>query len=157
MNAESAKENEDLTEQEAQNQGSGQDSSSEELTDNVCLGPGPLLCEAREHLGLNRAKVGQELGLTETAVKKLEKNHFDRFPNSVYVRGYLKNYAKILGKSESAIIEIYDRFCAENNLESGKSTLEPVSKKKRLGTGVKMSIGIALCAICATFFIFFSP
>lgn len=96
----------------------------EDDSQEVIAGPGVQLCEAREKLGFNRAKVGQQLGLTETAVKDLEKNYFDRFPSSVYVRGYLKNYAKMLGISEFRIIENYDRFCLENNLDSGKSTLD---------------------------------
>jgi len=129
--------------------------STEIQTKVPCVGPGVCLCEVREQLGLNRAKVGQQLGLTETAVKDLEKNYFDRFPSSVYVRGYLKNYAKILGESESEIIEIYDQFCKENNLDSGKSTLDPLPEKKCLSNLAKFFIGIAAACIAVTLYIFF--
>lgn len=123
--------------------------SEEESISPPCIGPGPCLCEVREQLGLNRAKVGQQLGLTEAAVKDLEKNRFERFPSSVYVRGYLKNYAKTLGESESEIIAIYDQFCEENNLDSGKSTLEPLPEQKGLGVTAKILIGIAICCAIA--------
>ena len=119
------------------------------------VGPGVCLREVRENLGLNRAKVGQRLGLTEAAVKDLEKNHFERFPNSVYVRGYLRNYAKTLGESETEIIEIYDRFCEANNLDSGKSTLAPLPEKTGPGLAAKVLISLVAVGILATAVSFF--
>ena len=121
----------------------------------ACIGPGACLCEAREELGLNRAKVGQQLGLTETAVKDLEKNHFDRFPSSVYVRGYLKNYAKVLGKSETEVIEIYDRFCLENGLDSGKSIMDPAPENTASSHLTKIIIGLLIVGIIAALVTFF--
>ena len=86
--------------------------------------PGQYLLTAREKSGLNRARVGQALGLTETAVKNLEINGFDLFPGSVYVRGYLKNYARLLGSSEDELIALYDRYCAEHQLDNGRTTAD---------------------------------
>ena len=62
--------------------------------------------------------------LTETAVKNLETNAFDLFPGSVYVRGYLKNYARLLGSSEDELIALYDQYCAEHQLDNGRTTAD---------------------------------
>lgn len=86
--------------------------------------PGKYLLTAREKSGLNRARVGQALGLTETAVKNLEINDFESFPGSVYVRGYLKNYARLLGSNEEDLIALYDRYCTEHQLDNGRTTAD---------------------------------
>lgn len=109
--------------------------------------PGLYLSDAREQRGLNRAKVGEKLGLTETAVRDLEQNQFDRFPSSVYVRGYLKNYTKILGEEESDLIELYDQYCLEHNLNAGRSTMNPTPKKTGLGKTAKMLFGLAAVVV----------
>ena len=113
----------------------------------ACVGPGTRLREAREKLGLNRAKAGQQLGLTETSVKDLETNHFDRFASGVYVRGYLKNYAKMLGESEEEIIRIHDQFCLEQNLDSGKNTLNPLPERTGPGRLAKALIGLGIVMV----------
>lgn len=82
--------------------------------------PGDSLCKAREQLGYNRAAVGQQLGLTEKAVKDLERNQFDRFAGALYVRGYLKNYAKLLTINEDDIMVLFDQYCVDNHLDLDK-------------------------------------
>ena len=128
---------------------------SQECTKATVVGPGVRLREAREELGLNRVRVGEQLGLTQAAVKNLEKNHFEPFPNSVYVRGYLKNYAKTLGQSETEIIEIYDRFCEANNLDSGKNTPAPLPEKPGSDSPAKALIGLVVVGILAMAVSFF--
>lgn len=111
------------------------------------LTPGKKLCELREGQGLNRARVGQLLGLTETAVKDLEKNKFENFPGSVYVRGYLKNYARIMGVSEDDIIALYDKYCLDHGLDTGKSTMEPLPESSGVGGTTKIIFGLVILVV----------
>jgi len=112
--------------------------------------PGKYLLTEREKAGFNRASVGEALGLTETAVKNLETNGFELFPSAVYVRGYLRNYAKLLGTKEDQLIAIYDRYCADHQLNNGRSIadlkLMPASqgytKKIIIWVGSLLTIGI---------------
>lgn len=104
------------------------------------VSPGKYLLTEREKAGLNRARVGQALGLTETAVKNLETNGFELFPGSVYVRGYLKNYAKLLGTEEDELIAIYDRYCADHQLDNGRSTADLSSMPASKGNTWKIVI-----------------
>lgn len=114
--------------------------------------PGQYLLTAREKSGLNRARVGQALGLTETAVKNLETNGFELFPGSVYVRGYLKNYARLLGSSEEELIALYDQYCAEHQLDNGRTTADLSAMPSSQGnnrTIVTVTITILVIAVLA--------
>ena len=119
--------------------------------------PGKYLLTEREKAGLNRARVGQALGLTETAVKNLETNGFELFPGSVYVRGYLKNYAKLLGTEEDELIAIYDRYCADNQLDNGRSTADLTSMPASQGDTKKIIFWVgSILAIGIIAFVAFS-
>jgi|GEM_PF-2669055 len=116
--------------------------------------PGKYLLTAREKSGLNRARVGQALGLTEKAIKNLETDGFDLFPGSVYVRGYLKNYARLLGSDQDELIAIYDRYCADHHLSNGRSTADLTSMPASQGNNRKViTVVIAILVVVLAFIV----
>lgn len=97
--------------------------------------PGAFLAEKREAAGLSRARIATELGLTETVVREIEDNEFDKFPAGIYVRGYLRNYSKILGFEEQELMDIYDQYCHEQGLlqparRSERTPMDPEDRQK---------------------------
>ena len=58
---------------------------------------GAVLAAAREELNLSIAEVARHLKLSPAQVEALEAGAFDRLPGRVFVRGFLRNYAKLLG------------------------------------------------------------
>jgi len=132
--------------------------SGQERVKQAMLAPGTLLCDAREKRQLNRAQVGHYLGLTETAVKNLERNRFDAFPNGVYARGYLKNYAKYMDLDVDELVKLYDQYCVENGIDRlhNKAGSEPKSSPKR-GVGSKLLwFLVLLLAAAVAYFVFFN-
>jgi cytoskeleton protein RodZ len=73
-------------------------------------GPGEILRRAREAKGLDVPAVAVMLHLAEKKLKALEADDFDLLPESVYVRGYLKNYARFLGEPIAPILDAYARL-----------------------------------------------
>jgi cytoskeleton protein RodZ len=59
--------------------------------------PGAMLAAAREELNLSVADVARHLKLSPAQVEALEEGAYDRLPGRVFVRGFLRNYAKLLG------------------------------------------------------------
>ncbi|MBA3505084.1 MAG: helix-turn-helix domain-containing protein [Betaproteobacteria bacterium] len=57
---------------------------------------GPLLAEAREAAGLTLATVAQQLKLAPRQVKALEEDDFAHLPERTFVRGFVRNYARLL-------------------------------------------------------------
>lgn len=120
-------------------------SSSKEFVDTeetaeaeeVLADPGGMLSIAREAQGISIARIARELGLTESAVKALEANKHDHFPAGIYVRGYIKNYCKVLELNPDNIMEMLEEFITRNGtLASHGSNYDPLgefgrgSKKK---------------------------
>ena len=73
-------------------------------------GPGTRLSGARQAKNLTVAKVSQQLHLDPRLVVALENNDYDHLPEPIYVSGYLRNYARLLGLSEEEIVGAYQQL-----------------------------------------------
>ena len=58
---------------------------------------GSVLASAREELNLSVADVARHLKLSPAQVEALEDGAYERLPGRVFVWGFLRNYAKLLG------------------------------------------------------------
>ena len=58
---------------------------------------GAALASVREELNLTIDDVARHLKLTPAQVEALEEGAYERLPGRVFVRGFLRNYAKLLG------------------------------------------------------------
>lgn len=70
-------------------------------------GPGSQLRKARERQGLEQAKVAAQLHLSQSLIQALEWDDYEKLPSAVFVQGYLRNYARLLGVNEDAVIRAY--------------------------------------------------
>jgi cytoskeleton protein RodZ len=69
---------------------------------------GAVLAAAREELNLSVAEVARHLKLSPAQVEALEEGAFDRLPGRVFVRGFLRNYAKLLGVDPQPLLSRID-------------------------------------------------
>jgi len=69
--------------------------------------PGLSLARARQEKGLAMDEVATRLHLSAAQVQSLEENDFESLPEATYVKGYIKNYAKLLGIDPAALIASY--------------------------------------------------
>jgi cytoskeleton protein RodZ len=70
-------------------------------------GPGSQLRRARERSQLELSTVASQLHLTESKLKALEEDDYEHLPDPVYVQGYLRNYANLLGVSVDSVLQAY--------------------------------------------------
>lgn len=70
-------------------------------------GPGERLRVAREQRDLSVEQVGQRLNLEARQVRALEEDDWARLPEPIYVAGYLRNYARLVGLPEQEIVGAY--------------------------------------------------
>ncbi|GAA4896846.1 RodZ domain-containing protein [Ferrimonas pelagia] len=70
--------------------------------------PGPMLKHAREQAGLSTQQVAQRLNLRHSVVVGLEQDTFEPGMSITYIRGYMRNYARLVGLDEQRLNEALD-------------------------------------------------
>jgi cytoskeleton protein RodZ len=68
---------------------------------------GTLLRMERERLGLSQAQITEMTRMRTPVVEAIEKEAWDSLPPPVFVRGFLRSYAKVLGLSQEVVIDLY--------------------------------------------------
>ena len=59
--------------------------------------PGQLLAAERERLGLAPADIAQRLHMSVWQIDALERGDYARLPSGPFLRGFMRNYAKVVG------------------------------------------------------------
>lgn len=78
---------------------------------NTPNGPGCRLQAARQAANLSIEAIAEALHLTTQMVAALEHDDYTKFAGHTFIRGYLRNYARLMGLSPDDIIALF------NNLE----------------------------------------
>lgn len=82
--------------------------TSPSVTEFFSPGPGERLRAARLSMGFDLAKIASELHLTSDVVERLEADRYDGIGARVFVRGYLRNYARIVEVPVDSILRQFD-------------------------------------------------
>ncbi len=76
------------------------------------LNPGAMLSEARKALSLSQEFISSKLNLKVSLVEDIENDIFDPLMPVTFIRGYLANYAKLVGVEVEDILASYDALDA---------------------------------------------
>jgi cytoskeleton protein RodZ len=66
--------------------------------------PGVMLRQAREARGLTVADVANRLRMGNRQVMDLEAGHFDNLPEGTFLRGFARNFSKVVGADTAAVL-----------------------------------------------------
>ncbi|HET7730280.1 MAG TPA: RodZ domain-containing protein, partial [Usitatibacter sp.] len=67
--------------------------------------PGRTLATARERHGLSRTEVAQRLHMSAHQIEALESDDYSRLPKGPFLRGFVRNYAKLLAIDAAPLVE----------------------------------------------------
>lgn len=70
--------------------------------------PGALLKTGREAAGMSVEQVADKLHLLKSIISSLEKDCYDRVRGDTFARGYLRNYANLLGMDADEIVGCFN-------------------------------------------------
>ena len=76
-------------------------------------GPGRLLRDARESLGLTPQQAAEQLNLDVSVVEALERGDFAALGAPVFARGHLRRYGAMLGVVEEELLTAYEHADAQ--------------------------------------------
>lgn len=95
--------------------------------------PGLLLKNAREAAGLSVEQVADKLHLLKSVVSSLEKDCYDRIRGDTFARGYLRNYARLLGMDADDIVGCYNSKAGRGG--PSRAEAKVVRRREPLGGG----------------------
>jgi cytoskeleton protein RodZ len=79
------------------------------------LGPGDRLQAARISIGLTLEDVASKMRLSAAILSCLEENDFEDITAPIFVKGYLRSYARIVNLDEEEIIQQYSQYYTQND------------------------------------------
>lgn len=80
-----------------------------ESADFATGGIGAQLRQAREAAGISVEEAASDLRLSRSLLHSLEADDFQRLPPPIFTRGYLRNYAQLVGLDPEPLVAAYDR------------------------------------------------
>jgi cytoskeleton protein RodZ len=79
------------------------------------IGPGERLQAARIKMGLSLGDVATRMHLSANIVEAIEDNNFEEMTAPIFVKGYLRAYARIVSLDEDDMIDQYINFYSEED------------------------------------------
>jgi len=79
--------------------------------------PGEVLREARRARGLSLQYIARELRLSVKTIDALENDDYRLLPAIIFVQGYIRNYALVLGIDEEALLIQFSEIMSPNQTE----------------------------------------
>ena len=133
------------------------DDSSDQLEQNSPEGPGARLRAARLESGLELGRVAAQLHLQPPQVEALERDDYDGFAARVFVRGYVRNYARLVNLSADSMLAMFDAVYPDP--ERTRQLRRVGSHKPQVGSGhgaVRMVSWALLLGILALFLVWWA-
>ncbi|MCG8436387.1 MAG: DUF4115 domain-containing protein [Gammaproteobacteria bacterium] len=88
------------------------DVSVQPSANNTNSGPGERLRRERERKALTIHEISQALHTDMRIIDSLENNEFESLGAPIFVKGHLRNYAKLLGLSQDEIVAAYEAIAS---------------------------------------------
>lgn len=113
----------------------------EKTEEQGATGAGRLLREERERKGLTHEDVAERTRLRPNIIRAIEGEEWASLPSPAFLRGFLRNYAKVLSMDETRVLEAYGRKISVGG-QLLRSPGEPLGRRRK-------GPFFLLCVVCA--------
>jgi cytoskeleton protein RodZ len=98
----------------------------------------------RELRGVSLEEIAESTRIHIRYLEALESNEFDDMPGEVFVKGYIRSYARVIGSDSEEMVNVYDEAVGKDR----KKELEKVAgSSEKASSGNKKAAGYALLGI----------
>lgn len=138
-----------MSSQEPDNSGLPSSEESAEPLESAASGgrPGEQLLAERRAQGLSLGDVARQLKLSVRQVEALERDDYAAFPGPVFVRGFLRNYAKLLQLDPEALVAQAAIAAAPSAAAASPSVLPTPVPLQESGGGRRSRFGFGTLAL----------
>ena len=84
------------------------------MSDKMVVLPGERCRKAREAMGWTTAEAAKRMHLSQSYLLALEADDYERLPEATFVKGYLKNYARLLGLPADEVANTFQQMVNED-------------------------------------------
>ncbi|GAC1352885.1 MAG: hypothetical protein NVS3B20_19800 [Polyangiales bacterium] len=122
-------------------------------TRSIAGGLGARLRHEREIRGFSTEEVARATRIPLTSVERLEADRFDDLPGEVFVRGFLRSYAKAIALDPNEVLAQYSsvRRVPEVAPISLPPSRSPKREGRRLGVAIAFVLLLVLCTMALSF------
>lgn len=106
--------------------------------------PGALIRRARERVRMAPEELAAQTKLARGTLEALERDDFKVLVEPVYVRGYYRKCAKVLGISEKDLVEAYEAMVAPRMPEAPAKLR--LASGSELGSGSRLPLALSISA-----------
>ncbi len=111
--------------------------------------PGTLLRQAREDAGISTLVMADRLRITQSKLSALEQDQYEKMASETFVRGYLRNYAKLVDLDSAEVIACYERYRGQlrkttEHVTHAPKVERPQKKRRPLPGWVMPVVGVGL-------------
>jgi cytoskeleton protein RodZ len=110
---------------------------------------GSYLKHERELRGVSLEEISGATKIHIRFLKGLEENKFDELPGEVFIKGYIRSYANIIGSDVEEVLNIYKEY-AGSNIENSSGSVIP----SNTSTSAKTFLGFVLIGLIVLALIF---
>jgi cytoskeleton protein RodZ len=135
------------------NENQQQDEASEDKV-SAAESVGVILRAERLRQDLSEQKVADQLHITMHYVRAIESNSFEKLPGAVFVKGYIKSYALLLGLEQSQIIGSYDEYVNDQQDAAREKTRIQFRRRKDKNRPWVIGSGIAFLGFFVALWLF---
>lgn len=110
--------------------------------------PGQRLRAERTRQGLSEQDVAARLHLSMSYLRALEADDYDRLPEAAFVKGYVRNYARMLGLPGEELVAQFKALVREEQRDQLVSPVHTMAPPRRvIWLAPLLVLGVALLAV----------
>jgi len=83
----------------------------------VAKGPGDVLQAARIEQGISIDDIARQMNLNAKILKSIEEDDYSDVQSPIFIRGYLRTYARLVGVDEDNTIKVFSEFYQKDDPE----------------------------------------
>ncbi|MBS1212266.1 MAG: transcriptional regulator [Proteobacteria bacterium] len=106
----------------------------------TAISPGLQLRKARENRRISVEAVAAELRVLPKVIEALEGDDYAHLPSPVFVRGYLRNYARAVNLAPEPLIEMYNLSTASDAAVVASQFQEDVIEERQIRWGLYLGV-----------------
>lgn len=121
---------------------------------------GGALKAAREGMGMSIQEVCKQLRLSATQIQAIEQDAFDKLPHKSIVRGFIRNYAKLVKVDVTPILAAYQALVPDSSpaalsvkSNASQSIIESSRKRKPFGAWLNPMMLLLVASLLTYFYV----